>query len=111
MNVEDESMIRVYGSSMCPDCVACKYNFNLYKVEYEFLDINESLHTLKEFLILRDREPVFDHLKAINDIGIPACVKEDGTVFTDWEGYLKEQGYEVKEVQSGTACSLDHKGC
>ena len=104
-------MIKVYGSKMCPDCVACKFNFDANQIAYEFLDINESLRTLKDFLILRDSQPVFDHLKAVNDIGIPACVKEDGTVFTDWEVYLKEQGMEVKEVQAGTACSLDHKGC
>ena len=105
-------MIKVYGSRMCPDCVACKTNFDAYKVDYEFLDINESLRTLKDFLIMRDSEPVFDHLKAIDDIGIPACVKEDGTVFTGWEGYLKELGFEPKAVESGAAaCSIDHKGC
>ncbi|MCH3961521.1 MAG: glutaredoxin [Solobacterium sp.] len=104
-------MLKVYGSRMCPDCVACKANFDAYQIPYEFLDINDSLRTLKDFLILRDREPVFDHLKKIDDIGIPACITEDGTVFTDWEGYLKEQGWEVKTAETGQACSLDHKGC
>lgn len=104
-------MLKVYGSKMCPDCAACKYNFDNDGIAYEFLDITESLRNLKEFLILRDSEPVFDHLKAIDDIGIPACVEEDGTVFTDWEGYLKDQGKEVIDVNAGQACSLDHKGC
>ena len=104
-------MIKVYGSPMCPDCVACEYNFDKYKIEYEFLDINASLHNLKKFLIYRDSEPVFDRLKAINDIGIPACIDEEGTVFTDWETYLRERGYEPEEINAGQACGLDRKGC
>ncbi|SFG85355.1 Glutaredoxin-related protein [Lachnospiraceae bacterium C7] len=105
-------MITVYGSPMCPDCVACKENFDKYKVEYEYIDINENLKNLKKFLKYRDSEPVFDRLKAIGDIGIPACIDENGKVFTDWEGYLKEQGYEVIEVETqGQSCSIDGKGC
>lgn len=104
-------MLKVYGSKMCPDCKACEYNFDKYGIPYEFIDINANLKNLKQFLIYRDSEPVFDHLKAIHDIGIPACIDEDGTVFTDWEGYLREKGFEPVEVQEGQACSIDHKGC
>ncbi len=105
------TMFKIYGSEMCPDCVACKENFDYYGVKYEFLDINTSLKTLKEFLILRDKEAVFDHLKAIHDIGLPALVREDGTVFTDWEAYLQEMGKEVIWSHRSESCSLDHKGC
>ncbi len=47
----------------------------------------------------------FDHLKEIHDIGFPAIVKEDGTVFTDWGIYLKEQGKEII-TRDGAACSI-----
>lgn len=105
-------MIKIYGSRMCPDCVACKANFDRYGVKYEFLDVCESLRTLKQFLIYRDSEPVFDRLKKIHDIGLPACVDEDGTVFTDWESYLKKLGFEPVAVSGGApACSLSGKGC
>ncbi len=104
-------MIKVYGSEMCPDCVACKFNFDKYGIEYKFLDINEGLTNLKNFLIYRDREPVFDRLKAINDIGIPACVDEEGNVFTDWEAFLRDKGMEPVEEDFGKACSIFHKGC
>jgi len=96
---------------MCPDCMGCKTNFDAYGVEYEFKDINASLKDLKQFLIYRDTEKVFEKWKAIHDIGIPCIVSDDGTVFTDWEGYLKERGMEPIELDSGEACSLDHKGC
>ncbi len=104
-------MLKIYGSEMCPDCVACKYNFDKYKIEYEFLDINKNLRILKEFLKLRDSLHVFDRLKAIGDIGLPAIVKEDGEVFTDWETYMKKLGYEVIDLTSMPSCSIDHKGC
>ena len=54
---------------------------------------------------MRDENPVFDHLKEIHDIGFPAIVKEDGTVFTDWEAYLKEQGKEII-TRDGAAFSI-----
>ncbi len=104
-------MIKVYGSKMCPDCQGCKYNFDKYKIDYEFIDVCESLPALKQFLIYRDSNPVFDRLKAIHDIGLPACVEEDGTIFTDWESYLRDRGMEPEAINGGQACSLDHKGC
>lgn len=106
-------MLTVYGSRMCPDCRALKKNLDFYGISYNFLDITENLKHLKEFLILRDTKPVFDHLKAVNDIGIPAVVLEDGTVLTDWEGYLQKNGYQVlpEDAGDGKACSLDRKGC
>ena len=103
-------MFKIYGSKMCSDCINCKKNFDLYNVEYEFIDINDSLYNLKVFLDMRDHNPVFDRLKAIGDIGLPAIVKEDGEVFTDWETYIKELGYEPV-YENKQACSLDRKGC
>ena len=99
-------MLKVYGSMMCIDCVNCKKNFDAHNVEYEFYDINESLRNLSVFLDMRDHQPVFDKWKAIGDIGIPAIVKEDGEVFTDWETFLKELGYEIISGD-GAACSID----
>lgn len=104
-------MLKIYGSEMCSDCRECKKNFDLYGVEYQFIDINESLKNLKIFLDMRDHEPVFDRLKAIGDIGLPAIVREDGEVFTDWESYLKEKGHEPVYEDTAASCSLDRKGC
>ncbi len=104
-------MLKIYGSEMCPDCVACKKNFDLYEVEYEFIDINASLRNLKVFLDMRDHNPIFDRLKAIGDIGLPAIVKQDGEVFTDWESYLKDMGKQPVYEQNGEACSINGKGC
>lgn len=104
-------MFKVYGSQMCPDCRECKANFEANGVEFEFIDINASLKNLKEFLELRDNHPVFEKWKKIGDIGIPGVVGDDGSVFTDWEGYLTGQGMPVVYKENGQACSLDRKGC
>ena len=106
-------MLKIYGSEMCPDCINCKHNLDKYNIEYEFIDINKSLRDLSIFLQMRDSNPVFDHCKEINDIGLPALVKEDGEVFLNWEGYLKELGYEIDDIMNGQACNIngDRKGC
>ena len=104
-------MIKIYGSEMCPDCIACKLNFDTYKIEYAFIDINKSLHDLSEFLVMRDSLPVFDHCKEIHDIGLPALLLDDDTVTLNWESIVKELGHEVIEVENSQACSLDRKGC
>ena len=104
-------MLKIYGSEMCPDCIQCKKNFDIYNVEYEFIDINKSLHNLKVFLDYRDHNPIFDRLKAIGDIGLPAIVKQDGEVFTDWETYLRNQGKEPVYEDLGESCSINGKGC
>lgn len=105
-------MFRIYGSQMCPDCTACKLNFDTYGIGYEFIDINEKLSNLKEFLSYRDKDPVFDPCKENGSIGLPALVREDGSVFLDWEGYLQEKGYMIlSEDMPKESCSLDRKGC
>ena len=104
-------MFKIYGSEMCPDCKECKKNFDLYNVEYEFIDINKNLHDLSEFLYLRDTNPVFDYCKQIRDIGLPALVYEDGTITLDWEKYLRDNGHEPVYGEIKQSCSLDRKGC
>ena len=104
-------MLKIYGSEMCPDCRECKVNFNTHAIEYVSIDINENLKNLKDFLKLRDSSPVFDAAKEAGGIGIPAIVREDGTVTLDWEGYLREKGLPVVYKEGAEVCSLDGKGC
>ncbi len=103
-------MLKVYGSEMCPDCRECKRNFDRYQIPYEFIDINESLKNLSDFLRMRDEEEIFDRCKEDHDIGLPALVNEDGVVFLDWENYVSALGYEVLYPEE-EACRIDGKGC
>jgi glutaredoxin-related protein len=90
-----------------------KENLDRNQVTYDFIDILDSLGNLGSFLALRDSDPVFDHLKAVNDIGLPALVDDSGRVWTDWEAWLTENSYEIfiPESSLNQACSLDRKGC
>lgn len=105
-------MLKIYGSKNCPDCVNLKRNLDEYHIEYEFIEVLDSLKNLKAFLILRDtHHEVFDRLIAIHDIGLPCCVDEKGNVFTDWETYLKNKGYKILEEEVKSTCSISGKGC
>lgn len=102
-------MIRVYGSPLCPDCVAFEENLNRYEIPYEFTDITSAIPNLKEFLHLRDHDPAFDEVKKNGSVGIPAVVREDGSVTTDWQAVIRDAGFEPVENQ-GAACDVNHRG-
>ena len=77
-------MIKIYGSMLCPDCVACRKDLDEACVSYEYLDFSEDLKNLKEFLKIRDGDLLFDDLRADGKIGIPCIVREDGSITLDW---------------------------
>ncbi len=77
-------MMIIYGSAQCPDTQACLKICAEKSIEHEFRDIAE-LPALKEFLNIRDKEPLFDEVKKAGGVGIPLIRKEDGTCTLDWE--------------------------
>lgn len=83
-------MLKIYGSMMCPDCVACRKDLDEAGIAYEYLDFSESLLNLKSFLLLRDGNEAFDEVKAEGGIGIPCILREDGTLTLDWAEFLNQ---------------------
>ena len=81
-------MIKIYGSMMCGDCVQCREDLDKAGVPYEYLDFADALPNLKEFLKIRDENPLFDAIRKGGSIGIPCIVREDGSVTLDWEEFL-----------------------
>jgi len=81
-------MIKIYGSMLCKDCVQCREDLDRTGVAYAYLDFAEQLVYLKEFLSIRDGNPVFDAVRQKGGIGIPCIVREDGTVTLDWEEFM-----------------------
>ena len=67
-------MLKVYGTKICPDCIACEASFKKYGIGYEFVNIFATMPDFKEFLRLRDASPAFAHAKEQGSAGIPACV-------------------------------------
>ena len=82
-------MLKIYGSMLCKDCVECVEDLKKANVEFEFLDFADSLLYLKEFLAIRDGNDQFNAAREKGSIGIPAIVKEDGSVILDWDEFLK----------------------
>lgn len=74
--------MKVYGSSICINCRNFKHINSLRGLKLEFIEITENTANLKEFLHLRDTESVFDSVKEIGRIGIPAFV-HDGKITLD----------------------------
>ena len=103
-------MIKIYGMPTCPYCDYIHEQIIGRQDEFEYINIAENIRNMAAFTRLRDSDPVFERMKQIGDVGIPAFVLEDGRVTLD----PAEVG--LIEYGSPAACSLeDHrngrKGC
>lgn len=81
-------MLKVYGSMLCKDCVQCRQELDAAGVPYAYFDFSEDLMNLKEFLRIRDTEPLFAEAKQEGYIGIPCILREDGSLTLDWQEFL-----------------------
>ena len=97
-------MIKIYGMLTCPYCDFIQEQITGQEDEFENINIGEHIRYLSAFMRLRDTNPVFDRMKEIGDVGVPAFVFEDGRVSIDpADAGLVEYG-------SANACSVeDHK--
>lgn len=76
----------IYGSMLCKDCIACRQDLDSRGVAYDFRDFADDLQNLKDFLVLRDTNPIFEELRGQPKVGIPCIVLDDETVTLEWEG-------------------------
>ena len=83
-------MIKVYGTNTCPDCMDAKANLDFYHIPYTYIDVCTSVKELKEFIQLRDHASIFQEAKENGFLGIPAIIKEDGSITLDWEASSKK---------------------
>ena len=100
-------MIKIYGIGTCPDCTQVEEQVK-GNAKYELVDIGTHVKYLKEFLRLRDNNPLFDECKRTGSIGIPCFLLEDGTVtLTPEEAGLQSS----TSVNEGKTCNIDGSGC
>ena len=106
-------MFKVYGSNICIDCRNYKAIQKSRGFEAEYLEITENTTLLKEFLEIRDTDPIFDPVREHHGIGIPLFVREDGTKTFDideafsWIGQPPVEPDEI--VETRTTCGVN--GC
>lgn len=87
-------MIIVYGTDLCPDCLALKRILDTKGIDYKYMDITKGLGILKQFLRLRDNNEAFKTVKENALIGVPAIVTSPTTITVDWESYVNNLGVE-----------------
>ncbi|MBR0573039.1 MULTISPECIES: hypothetical protein [Pasteurellaceae] len=75
----------LFYADLCPDTIPFKQELGRLNVEYEEVNIFESMANFKRFLKLRDNHSAFDMPKSLGNIGIPALVLDDEKVILDRE--------------------------
>ena len=103
-------MIIVYGMKSCPDCRKVKQVIAA-DGRYDYRDIGVDVHNLRDFLQLRDHNPVFAAVKAAGSVGIPCFLMEDGSVSLKLPACKSTEATQVKTKNSTAACSLNGQGC
>ena len=78
MGKTGDKKMKVYGAEICIDCRNYKAIQKKRGFEAEFIEITKDTGKLKEFLELRDHDPVFEPVREHGGIGIPLFVNEDG---------------------------------
>lgn len=95
--------MKVYGSDICIDCRNYKALQAKRGFEAEYIDITENTGNLRDFLQIRDTQPIFDEVRSRGGIGIPLFVREDGTMTLEldealaWLGQAPAQQWELPE--------------
>ena len=78
-------MIKVYGTDICIDCRNYLAIQKSRGFEAEYINIIANTTNLREFLKIRDLDPIYDSIREINGIGIPLFVREDGVKTFDFD--------------------------
>ena len=107
--------MKVYGAEICIDCRNYKAIEKSRGFSAEYIDITYDTKNLKEFLAIRDTDPVFEEVRARHGIGIPLFVREDGAKTFDineafaWIGQEPVRDEEIIEKRQEFSCGVD--GC
>ncbi|WP_163193525.1 glutaredoxin [Clostridium thermarum] len=100
--------ITMYGAAICPDCVEAKTILEKREdIQLDYRNITESTKILKEFLVYRDKDEMFEEVKSDGRIGIPFFILEDGKKTFDIFEYIDEE----KPQSVPNVCSIDGSGC
>lgn len=105
--------MKVYGAEICIDCRNYKAIQKARGFDAEYIDITENTTNLKEFLQIRDNDPIFNQVREHSGIGIPLFVREDGAKTFDideafsWIGQAPVADEEI--VEHRNSCGIN--GC
>lgn len=80
--------VTVFGSHLCPDTLYALCKLKDIGADVTFKNLSASFIALKEFLLLRESNPMYKAIKQNGGIGIPFFEAEDGTQTLDLHGIL-----------------------
>lgn len=63
--------IKLYGSQHWPGCPGVKEALLQKNIEFDYVEITDSMKNLKEFIKLRDKDSAFAITKRVHAVGIP----------------------------------------
>jgi len=95
--------MKVYGAEICIDCRNYKAIQKARGFEAEYIEITEDTTKLKEFLKIRDNDPIMAEVRQQSGIGIPLFVMEDGRMTLEideafeWTGQPPVRDEEIVE--------------
>lgn len=82
--------IKVIGSHLCPDTLYALCKLSEHHVEMEFKNLSASMADLKEYLAVRESNPLYDGVRAGGGIGIPFFELEDKTTTMNLDEVLNK---------------------
>ena len=88
--------MKVFGSNACPGTMRFLSVLTENGVMPSFINVTGSIDHLKEFIFIRDTNPIFDSIRGTGRIGFPLIQLEDGTYTTDVNQVLKDLGIDTE---------------
>ncbi len=73
--------LKLYMSEKCPDCVDAIEIFKNANIDYEEINITDSMKNLKEFFTYRDNRKEFESIVKDNKVGVPMITDGEKIVF------------------------------
>lgn len=104
--------MKVYGTPICIDCRNYRALQQSRGFAAEYIDITASTDNLREFLALRDHDPVLAPVRERGGIGVPLFVREDGAKTLDLDealGWLDQPPVRPEEIVEHRSCGVN--GC
>ncbi|WP_071026469.1 glutaredoxin domain-containing protein [Peptoniphilus raoultii] len=82
-------MIKLFISSLCPDCPAALDYVKKHGIKVQIIDITSSMKALKFYLKYRDRHPYFKSIKRERKVGVPLFMIDNGRRFYTLEEFSR----------------------
>ncbi len=73
----------LFYSDLCPDTKSFVAELERLNIDYQPVNIFESMANFKQFLRLRDTDKAFNKVKELGNIGIPVLVVDDEKIILD----------------------------